>query len=297
MSAGTGTRAATAGRIADLAPIRLEELVARADMLTRVDRKYVLTRDELPQVLGDVDPATRVLEIAGQREQPYRSTYLDTPDLESFLGAAHPRRRRFKVRTRVYGDCGAAFLEVKTRGPRGVTVKDRLPVPAETAVAQRLTGPGRDWVAQHLRALGRRPGLVDELRPELRCEYTRTTLYPPQGDGRVTIDWDLVWSEATGRWVSCPDLVIVETKSGASPSRMDHLLWSCGLRPARISKFGTGMAVLRPGLPANRWARTLRRPELEGSGAALVPDDDPRTPREPGEPRHLHAHHHEGHLL
>ncbi|WP_350669715.1 hypothetical protein, partial [Pseudoalteromonas sp. 43-MNA-CIBAN-0464] len=58
------------------------------------------------------------------------------------------RRRRFKVRTRVYRHSGETWLEVKTRGPRGTTVKDRLPY--ELADAGRLTDRARDFVATTL---------------------------------------------------------------------------------------------------------------------------------------------------
>ena len=53
--------------------------------------------------------------------------------------------------------------------------------------------------------------------------------------------------------------MIVETKSGSRPSRVDRLLWRHGHRPTRVSKFATGMAVLDPRLPANRWSAALRR--------------------------------------
>jgi len=104
-----------------LATIGLAELTERASLLTRIDRKYVLPRAELDAVLGDLDPAVRVLDIDGVRSSAYESVYFDTPELTSFLMAAHPRRRRFKIRTRTYVDSAQSYLEVKTRGGRGVT--------------------------------------------------------------------------------------------------------------------------------------------------------------------------------
>ena len=46
----------------------------------------------------------RVLDIDGRQSFAYESMYFDTPDLASYLGAAHGKRRRFKVRSRVYSD-------------------------------------------------------------------------------------------------------------------------------------------------------------------------------------------------
>ncbi|MGO2516315.1 MAG: VTC domain-containing protein, partial [Corynebacterium variabile] len=91
--------------------VSLEELNADAAMLTRVDRKYVLRSAELAEVLTRLEqdaPETRVLSIDGRTAHSYRSVYFDTPDLASFMMAARPRRRRFKLRTRTYLDTGAS---------------------------------------------------------------------------------------------------------------------------------------------------------------------------------------------
>ena len=100
---------------------------ARAALLTRVDRKYLLTTAEAEVVLAAVAALhPLVLDIDGTREFAYESVYFDTPDLLSYRLAAHDRRRRFKLRTRGYLDTDGAFLELKTRGSRSATVKDRF---------------------------------------------------------------------------------------------------------------------------------------------------------------------------
>ncbi len=63
----------------------------------------------------------------------------------------------------------------------------------------------------------------------------------------------------TGAVLSRPDLVAIETKSAGGAGELDRILWRRGHRPDRISKFATGLAALRRELPANRWARVLRR--------------------------------------
>ena len=60
-----------------------------------------------------------------------------------------------------------------------------------------------------------------------------------------------------GEPVAVAGLAVVETKNPATPSPADRVLWDAGHRPARISKYATGMALLHPELPANRWYRTL----------------------------------------
>lgn len=241
----------------DLTSISLDDLVAEAAMLTRVDRKYVLPRADVDAVVAQLDRRTKVLEIDGVRAQAYRSTYFDTPDLRSFHQAAHPRRRRFKIRTRLYADTGVAFLEVKARGARGVTVKDRIDYPVEACASKHLAPETREWLAERLAAAGQPHWVGDHLEPVLWGGYNRTTLLLPGGAGRGTIDTDLFWADASDYGLDFPEIAVVETKSGSRPSLLDRQLWRHGYRPARISKFGTGMAALHPELPHNRWQRVL----------------------------------------
>ncbi|MFF3938532.1 VTC domain-containing protein [Streptomyces phaeofaciens] len=250
------TPAASAGAaVGALRPVGLDELVARAELLTRVDRKYVLPLADLPFVLGGLDTGVRALDIDGQRDFGYRSRYLDTPALDAYLGAARGRRRRFKVRIRSYLDSGLDFLEVKTRGPRGTTVKQRIPYEGD---GRRLEGGARGYADTVLAGAGiDSRGFV--LRPTLTTTYRRTTLLLPDGS-RLTVDTGLVWALPDGGGVlGAPDRAIVETKSGRAGSGADRLLWSLGHRPCTVSKYGTGLAALRPGLPAHRWLPVLRR--------------------------------------
>ncbi|MDO4260414.1 MAG: polyphosphate polymerase domain-containing protein [Actinomycetaceae bacterium] len=248
---------------ADLSPISLEQLNRSAALLTRVDRKYILYADELPEILEAMSVDVRILDINGRRSHSYSSTYFDTDDLLSFRGTAHPRRRRFKVRTRTYSDSGQAYLELKTRGKGGATVKERVAIPLGVAQSGRLSPAMRRWVDTHIDPLVYE-GVADYLSPTLLGNYQRATLLI-SGGGRATIDAELEWHllaaglEASREHLSLPEMVIVETKSGASPSSFDELLWQSGHRPARISKYATAMAAMVNGLPSNRWHRILGR--------------------------------------
>ena len=233
--------------------ITLDELNAVAALQTRVDRKYALRAAEAHGILADLPEATRVLEIDGVRALAYESMYFDTPDLASFRMAAHARRRRFKLRTRAYVESEVAFLELKTRGARSTTVKDRLPY--DIRHFDELTDDGLTYAAGALSELHIDP---DELGATLNTRYRRTTLLLP-GGSRATVDTDLEWEDTHGSVLRRPDLVIVETKSAGAASELDRLLWRHGHRPASLSKYGTGLAALRPALPANKWNRVLRR--------------------------------------
>jgi hypothetical protein len=238
-----------------LAPISLDELVSEAALLTRLDRKYLIPAGELPGVLDAMPGDVRMLEIEGRRGFAYRSVYFDTAGLDAYLAAARGRRRRFKIRIRTYVDSGLEFLEVKTRGGRGMTVKERIPYAGDGAHL------GTDGLA-HTGAVLAGAGIPAdgyEFRPVLTTRYRRTTLYVPSTGSRVTVDTDLAWTLPDGSTVRMPHSVIVETKTARAASDVDRLLWSLGHRPCPISKYATGLAALRPELPANRWHPVLRR--------------------------------------
>jgi len=241
-------------RLDTLDPISLDELTAKAAMMTRVDRKYLVPASSLDGVLGDLEEGTRVLEIDGARASEYESVYFDTEGLDSYLAAARRRRRRFKIRTRTYVDTAQCYLEVKTRGGRSVTVKERVEHPLTESdslesddgyVDFALSEAGIDGVG------------TDELHPTLVTGYRRSTLYIPSGGSRATIDRELTWTIPGQRTIETPSLIVVETKSGSTPSAVDRVLWAHGHRPANISKYGTGMAAMHPELPSNKWRRVL----------------------------------------
>jgi VTC domain len=244
-----------AALLGEIAPVGLTELVERAALQTRVDRKYLVPLDQLPALLTEVAPYARVLDIDGSRTFRYESVYFDTPWLASYHGAAYRRRRRFKVRTRTYLDSDHCWLEVKISGARGTITKHRLPYP----LADRGTvHPGRSFVDETLRGESICPTNGSALEPVLVTNYRRATLLLPDTRSRITIDIDLGWRAGESA-LRLPGLAVVETKTGAGASPVDRLLWRRGTRPARISKYATGLAALRPELPDGPWRRTLRR--------------------------------------
>ena len=284
----------TAGSVSTkyLTTTTLAELNSAAGLLTRMDRKYLVPLKSAQDLVDGLAPHAQVLAIDEQRRFFYASTYFDTPELDAFMLTARKRRRRFKVRTRTYLDSGLCFLEVKTCGARGTTVKRRMGYHADDA--SRLTGPGRAFVTACLASTGVTGSAAAHevaavLRPVLATTYQRTTLHLPRAEARATIDTALTWqrlgpapftgaSAATspgptgpqalhpshlaeaindGEPVAVADIAVVETKNPATPSPADRALWDAGHRPTRISKYATGMALLHPELPANKWYRTL----------------------------------------
>ena len=248
--------------------ITLAELNSEASLLTRMDRKYLVPPVDTQHVINYLAPRAQVLQIDGLRHFRYASTYFDTPSLDAYFLAARKRRRRFKVRTRTYLDSNLCFLEVKTNGSRGATVKDRFKYDPDDA--DRITPDGHLFVIERLVESGtctpdEARTIADALVPVMDSTYSRTTLHLPHDEARATFDTQLTWDlfgpdgKRLERGVSVGHLNVVETKNPSTASPTDRLLWNQGHRPTRISKYATGMALLYANLPTNRWNRTIKR--------------------------------------
>lgn len=237
-----------------LAGLSLDEVNQAAALQTRVDRKYIVQPHTWDLVLDSLARAPAVVEIDGRRSFRYSSTYFDTPELDSYRDAARTRPRRYKVRTRHYLDTGASAVEVKVRSLAGTTSKTRLWLDADvSATSGTLPAAAVAFVAD-VDLVG---DSVHELAAVLTTSYERVTLVT--GDARVTIDRNVAATDAYGDHMNYADLLVVETKSAGRAGAMDRALWANGTRPARISKYCTSLAALRPEIPSNRWSRTLRR--------------------------------------
>lgn len=247
------TAAATVASIfKELAPTDLEHLNSIAELQTRTDRKYLLPVDLFASVIDQFGDRLQVLQIGGLRQFDYESVYFDTPALDAYHRHAHGRRRRFKVRTRSYLDWGQTTLEIKTEGGRGETIKERHAYQLEDR--KRLDEPARIQVSRKLGYLDAR-----QLGPSLTTNYLRSTLLDRVSGSRLTCDVDLTFSDEVRRQCGPDDLVLLESKTTGSTTPIDTALWLRGHRPVSISKYCTGLALIHPGLPANRWNRTLRR--------------------------------------
>jgi hypothetical protein len=249
----TDARAALRRGANGLAPISLDEVLAIAELQSRVDRKYLVTPDQFARFLRACGPMLRVLEIDGRRDFRYESVYFDTPDHTAYYQAASGRRSKFKVRTRTYVDSDECVFEVKTEGSRGHTIKERMPY--QLAHRERLTPHAESFVAERVSPYW----AARNLAPVLRTRYSRMTLVDPTQATRVTCDARLECAAPGGAKAAMDTHVLIEVKSLGGTTAADRVLWSIGRRPVPISKYCVGLAIVRPHLPANRWNRTLRR--------------------------------------
>lgn len=241
--------------VGGLRTMDLPTLESQAALLTRVDRKYVVplgTFERLVSALGD---DWRALEIEGRRVFGYSSTYFDTEDLLTYRAHLQRRRKRYKIRVRHYFDSDACMLEVKRKGPRGLTIKRRRPHPSWQQTA--LGVEGHAFVDAVLRDHAPLP--PTPLRPVVVTTNRRATLVCVGGGSRLTVDTDLVCGWRGAVTVLRSDHVLLESKVEGHGSAVDRILRSLGERPVEISKYCLGIAALGLDLPSNPWHHTRRR--------------------------------------
>ena len=219
---GTPAERAMAAAAAMVDPIGLDELMALAELQTRVDRKYFVPAAVFRRMIAELAGDLRVLDIDGRRTFGYESVYFDTPDLSTYRAHVQRRRKRFKARTRTYTDSGLCMFEVKLTGARGETVKQRVPHRQEYRTEL------DDDALAHLRTTlcqAYHQDLPSGLQPTLVTTYRRTTFVSRTGEARLTCDSGLVCGDIHHEVRDTGTHVLVESKSGGQGgSAADRIL-------------------------------------------------------------------------
>jgi hypothetical protein len=231
-----------------LAPVNLADLVDRADLQHRVDRKYLVPVTAVQELVGSLVASHQVLVIAERRYTSYRSTYFDTPDLGSVRAHIQGRRRRWKIRSRLYVEDGLCRFELKTKTGRGATTK--AIAPSDPSRYGQLAGLELEFVST---LLARHGIAVDPaaLIPTAELGCVRATLADLSSGTRVTIDWNVRATTVNGAtWID-PGHLIVETKGGPAPATADRTLIRMGARPRAFSKYVAAASSLHPDIPDN----------------------------------------------
>lgn len=249
------------------APISLADLNAKAEMLTRLDNKYVISMEVLESLTSALGAQFDILEIEGKRGFNYRTQYFDTPTMCSFRHHVQGRRLRSKVRTRHYLDADICFVEVKLKSLRKVTIKKRLP--HDPSALGQLTEAALSFVEEaHLARYAR--GSLAPYGPVMQMQYERMTLVARSGGERLTIDRSLrFWNENAAEEIS-PEMVVIETKSAFGRGIADTILRSAGHHPVgSCSKYCMGLAALGMVPRYNKFLPAFRRllPQLASEPA------------------------------
>lgn len=243
--------------LAPFTGIPLSALDTRAELLDRLDRKYVVDSELLTSVLEQLQSAFSILDIDGKRSFHYENCYFDNASLDCYWKHQQGRRLRFKVRTRHYVDSNACFVEIKLKGARGKTIKRRLPYDVDSF--SELDTRARHFIQQTLQEIYGHV-LDFELSPSLRVSFQRITLAANTGHERITIDRCLQFSHDNQLYLLNPDLAIIETKSAGQQGTADRILRGLHQHPtSACSKYCIGLALLGRVPRYNRFLKALRK--------------------------------------
>lgn len=239
------------------APISLDQLNQKAEMLSRIDNKYVIDRWMLEKVLPALLEEFDILEIEHRRAFTYDTRYYDDPQRSAYYEHHQGLRKGFKVRVRRYADADLCFLEVKVKGKRGMTEKHRLPYDPNALGA--LTPEAFEFARATYSGQYDKPFDYD-LGRALDVRYQRITLVAKSGGERMTIDAKLQFETPDQTLDATSDVFIVETKSALGRGFADKALRKMHARPTKkCSKYCIGMAALGEVSRWNRFMPTMRR--------------------------------------
>jgi hypothetical protein len=238
-------------------PISLEQLDEQASLRRRVDSKYVVPDGLAAATVRSLADGYRALAIDGRRRFSYESVYFDTPDLRCFRDHVEGARPRFKVRSRYYRETRACFLEIKVKRDDDETVKRQRPY--EHAHHGTITPEAWTFLDETFAELiGEEP--PRDLAPTLITLYERFTLAAREGGERATLDSSVELRSMDGRHVELrDDYVLVETKTGEEPGRLDDELRAAGRESISISKYRLGVGLLLAEDAGSASAEPLRR--------------------------------------
>lgn len=226
--------------------LTLEEL-QKCKLDSRYDRKFVFTARLLPDILEQLPESYRLLQINGETSHPYHTTYYDTPEYQMYLNHHNGKRPRYKIRKRDYLISGSSFYEIKKRDNKGYLHKYRQHVGFE------FTQEMRDRFIEM-----NSPYNPASLFPSITNRFKRITLLKECGEEKITLDAEIEFENQYGI-KSLTGLVVAEIKTRELHTRsiLQKILRSFGIYPLSISKYLTGIALLKTDLKKNRLKERL----------------------------------------
>jgi hypothetical protein len=219
-------------------PITLSEM-DEVRLMNRMDTKFVVNLNLIPEVLQSVVNDYRILEISNNRLMTYDSKYYDTENLSFYLNHHNKRANRIKIRKRNYVESGITFLEIKRKDNKGITHKSRIPI---DNFSTQLSKEGQEFITETVRK-------ELDISLSISNRFNRITLVSKHDVERVTMDFNLGFDGN----VLNENLAIIELKQEKldRTSKLFQALKQRQIHPYSISKYCIGMATTQPNLKQN----------------------------------------------
>jgi hypothetical protein len=217
-------------------PISLNEM-DNVRLMDRIDTKYVLSVQKIPDLLHRIDGGYSALEINGNRFFSYLTTYLDTSEYLFFNQHVTGKLERNKVRFRKYETTGTTYLEVKKTTNKNRTIKWRFE--NDLNPHNKCDDKACEFIKKYI------PCESLKLQPVLISSFKRVTLVRSAISERITIDYDLSFSDTMGNKTNFPFLAIIELKQQGSfyRSPVANILKESLVYPTSFSKYCIGTSI------------------------------------------------------
>lgn len=225
--------------------------INKANLMHRVDTKYLLPISGLKQLLPLLVPSYGALKIDNTRLFSYQSTYYDTSGLKFYRMHHNGKKNRFKIRLRHYLNSGDQYVELKHKTNKSVTHKDRVLFNSSHGNRKRIN----ELVSIPFGTS--RPPLFKSLV----CSYDRIALADEKNGERLTLDFNLSFKDPIhGRSEQSHQVLIAEVKRGNRkvPSVFIDLMELFRQKPVSFSKYCIGCALIYSNrIKTNRFKPTL----------------------------------------
>jgi len=231
------------------APIQLEQM-DQVKLMNRIDKKFWFHEDNLQEIFKSVNQHYYILDIEGQNDFPYTSTYYDATENQMYNKHHNGNLNRYKIRRRSYLSSGISFLEIKFKTNKGRTFKKRIPASFNEHA---FTKEESDFIEANT------PYSCGDLSPSLINQFSRVTLVNKNFKERCTIDRNLQYTK-NGSWIKLENLAIIEIKTDGkqSASPLAFALREQRIRASGFSKYCMGRVLTDQDLKRNAFKRKIR---------------------------------------
>jgi len=224
-------------------------------LMHRVDTKFLISTEQLSDLLLKAQDYYYVVQIHGDRLIPYKTIYFDTNNTEMYNMHHNGKLNRVKIRTRSYVNSGISFLEVKNKSNKGRTSKNRILIENRLFESMTFKSKESEFVSNIT------PYITSGLTPQLQNSFNRITLVDKCMTERVTIDFGIQFTKVSnGISEDVGDLVVVEMKQdGVRCSHFRKYLHEMKVLPCSLSKYCLGMVLVNPEIKNNRFKNKIRK--------------------------------------
>ncbi|MFM7837971.1 MAG: polyphosphate polymerase domain-containing protein [Chitinophagaceae bacterium] len=231
--------------------LTLDTLKQKGFLKDRLDYKYTLSADLLPQIFQACLPHYDLLQIGHPTVFTYYTWYFDTRDRLSFVHHHQGKSNRYKLRFRHYLESEMSYLEFKLKNNKGRTHKERIKVEGD---------PAQFRLADYKAVLWSQFGLnTDDFSLSLMVRYFRSTLLHKTLPEKVTLDWGLHF-EHEGAAKDFERIAIAEVKTPqASSPAFQQIMRSFRIREGGLSKYCLGIIALYPNVKHNQFKADYKK--------------------------------------